>query len=112
MRQIVCQFSTGSQTLIMPEVRLRVDAATGAATVEDALTRKLIGGAVRASVTERRNKRLIYTMYAWRLDGLSKAESWGSYVDFRLKVESDGRAFIETTNVHVVRPQTARGRCS
>ena len=112
MRRIVCKFPEGSRVLIMPEIILHTDIATGNTRIEDKLIIRSIGNPVRADVQEARNKRLLRTFYTWRVDGIPHARSYLGFVDFRMKVEADGQAFIETTNAMKNKKETARGRCS
>ncbi len=112
---LTCRFPERAKSLIMPQIVLRHDPATGRTTVEDRLILEIHGRPKAASVEYvYKNRAVIRAVHSWRLDGLSYATVPGGYMDFQLKVEANGRAFVATLppRAPFTPSASAKGQCS
>ena len=114
--RLICRFPERAGSLIMPEIVLSYDRAADRITVEDKLILKLDGRPKQASLEELRSNRVVIRMiFTWRVDNIPVTTARWGYMNFNLRVEPDGRAFIETTPAYSgvgFKIQSARGRCS
>ena len=109
-----CRFPKLLRSVIMPEVRVLFDTATGTVLIEDAMILDVKGRPIEAKVDERRAGGKYLFIVKWRVDRLPArwSEEW-TRVDFVLKVEKNGRAGIETSFPSpTFIGQFAKGQCS
>lgn len=109
LRSYTCTFPPSQRALIPATIALTYDAASRGTMIEDKVILKYAGNPVKADVMEIRN---IRTVYDWRVVGIPYTIARFGFVDYRLKIERNGRAVVTTSPQFYYTGAVAKGRCT